>query len=155
MWKTFLRPRTLAYLALWAGIGIAMLVVLAGRERLDISVAQDRNPIMVRMADGELRNGYTVRIMNREARAREVALAIEGLPGARMWESIGEAPAAPTLRAAIRPDGLETLRVFVRVPPAAVPDEHTPFRFVATSIESDAAAVETVAADTRFTVTAR
>ena len=69
-WRSFIRPRTFVYLAIWMGIGIAMLASLAVRDRLDISVLQDRNPLFVTLSDGSIRNGYTVKVLNMEQRPR-------------------------------------------------------------------------------------
>ncbi|MFN7174988.1 MAG: FixG Ig-like domain-containing protein, partial [Thermaurantiacus tibetensis] len=155
MWKTFVRPRTLLYFALWAGIGIAMLVVLAGRQSLGITVAQDRNPLMVTMADGSLRNGYTVKILNKAARPRDVVVTLEGLPEARLWESLGAGAPSTAFRATVRPDGVETYRIFVRVPAGRLAAEHTPFTFRVTSVEDPGGRPEVAEADARFTVVRR
>jgi cytochrome c oxidase accessory protein FixG len=78
--KTLLRPRTLIYFALWAGIGVAMLFSLGQRTRLDISSEPDRNPRYVQLSDGSIRNAYAVKLRNMETRPRSVDLMIEGLP---------------------------------------------------------------------------
>ncbi|WP_448579963.1 cytochrome c oxidase accessory protein CcoG [Thermaurantiacus sp.] len=135
MWKTFLRPRTLLYFAIWAGIGLGMLGLLAGRDRLDITVAQDRNPIFVQMSGGEIRNGYTVKVLNKEARPRSFTLSVEGLEGALIWEALTAGDPAPTFPVRVRPDGLETLRIFVKVPADRLQEEQTMFRFVVTADE--------------------
>jgi cytochrome c oxidase accessory protein FixG len=76
------RVRTLLYVGIIAIAGGIMLHTLVNRATLGISALHDRNPIFVQMADGSVRNGYTVRILNKQPQAREMTLALEGLPGA-------------------------------------------------------------------------
>ena len=39
------RPRTILYFALWCLVGVVMLVSVVTRDRLDINVIPDRNPL--------------------------------------------------------------------------------------------------------------
>ena len=57
-----------------------MLYTLATRNSEGISVIHDRNPMFVRLSDGELRNGYTVRILNKSLEPRRFMLTVDGLP---------------------------------------------------------------------------
>lgn len=128
--KTLLRPRTLIYFTLWAGIGVAMLFSLGQRTRLDISSEPDRNPRYVQLSDGSIRNAYTVKLRNMETRPRSVDLMIEGLPDAVLWTEVGSRESAGrSLHVPMAPDAATQLRVFVAAP--APGDEHTRFRFVA------------------------
>ena len=47
-------------------------------------VEHDRNPQFVLESDGSIRNGYTLRILNMIAEPRNIAIAIDGLPGGSM-----------------------------------------------------------------------
>jgi polyferredoxin len=52
----------------------------------------------VTLSDGSIRNGYTVKILNKKQEQRTFRLSLEGLPGATM-EMVGETcrhPAAPS-----------------------------------------------------------
>ncbi|MFZ4690107.1 MAG: cytochrome c oxidase accessory protein CcoG [Polymorphobacter sp.] len=130
MWRTLLRPRTLVYFTLWAGIGTAMLFSLGVRSRLDISVAPDRNPRFVQLSDGAIRNAYTVKLRNMETRPRSVDIAISGLPGAVVWSEAGDRASAGTgLRLALQPDAVTRIRMFVAAPAAG--EEHQRFHIVA------------------------
>jgi cytochrome c oxidase accessory protein FixG len=116
--KELFRPRTILYFTAWAAIGVAILFGLGNRTRLDISAQQDRNPLYVRLSDGTLRNGYTVKIRNMEARPRQVAVALEGLPGAVLWTESGSRESATReLRATVPADALQKLRIFVAASP--------------------------------------
>ncbi|MCC6889707.1 MAG: cytochrome c oxidase accessory protein CcoG [Hyphomicrobiales bacterium] len=73
------RARTVLYALVIAAVGLLMLYALATRTTESISVIHDRNPAYVRLSDGSLRNGYTIRIVNKQLVAREFALDISGL----------------------------------------------------------------------------
>ncbi|HHI81565.1 MAG TPA: cytochrome c oxidase accessory protein CcoG, partial [Rhizobiales bacterium] len=60
-WRSFIRPRTYVYIGVFVFIGLAMLTALLLRERLDVNVLHDRNPQFVKLSDGSIRNGYTVK----------------------------------------------------------------------------------------------
>jgi cytochrome c oxidase accessory protein FixG len=115
--KELFRPRTILYFSAWAAIGVAILFGLGNRTRLDISAQQDRNPLYVRLSDGAVRNGYTVKIRNMEERPREVLVTLEGLPGAVLWTETGSRERATReLRATVPADALQKLRIFVAAP---------------------------------------
>ncbi len=74
------RGRTVLYAVLIALVGTIMLYALATRQHEGISVVHDRNPVFVRLADGRLRNAYTVQIINKARDERSFELSVEGLP---------------------------------------------------------------------------
>ena len=51
-WRIFLRLRTLIYFGAWAAIGLVMVVALLARDRLQVNVQHDRNPVYVTLSDG-------------------------------------------------------------------------------------------------------
>ncbi len=117
--RTVLRPRTFLYLGLWSAIGLAMLFTLGARTRLDLHVAHDRNPLWVRMSDGSIRNGYTLKLRNMESRPRTVMLTMDGLPGATLWGAMqSEVERGTTLHFTLPPDRVSEQRIYVRAPAA-------------------------------------
>jgi cytochrome c oxidase accessory protein FixG len=115
--KTLLRPRTLIYLAIWAATGFAMLFALGERTRLDISAQQERNPVYVRLSDGDVRNSFTVKLRNMQTRPRTMEVAIAGLNGAVLWTGTGGRESAGTsIRTQVPADALAKLRIFVAAP---------------------------------------
>lgn len=115
--KELFRPRTLIYFSIWGAVGLALLFGLGARTRLDVSAQEDRNPLYVRLSDGAVRNGYTVKIRNMELRPRNVRITLEGLPGAVMWTETGRREAgARSLDATVPADTLQKLRIFVAAP---------------------------------------
>ncbi len=51
--------------ALYRGRRRIMLVGLLLRPTLDVNVLRDRNPLFVKLSDGGVRNGYTLKILNK------------------------------------------------------------------------------------------
>ena len=68
------RPRSIAYFALWAAVGVFMLVVFVGRSELDINVLRDRNPLYTPLSNGDIRNAYTFKILNKARDQRTMFL---------------------------------------------------------------------------------
>jgi cytochrome c oxidase accessory protein FixG len=138
--KTLLRPRTIAYFAVWGGIGVAMLFALGARTRIDISAQQDRNPIFVRLSDGAIRNAYMVKIRNMETRPRPIEVHVEGLPGAMLWtDAMARDQAAASLATTVPADSVAKLRIFVAAPPAGAPRQDFSFAVRATDREGGGA----------------
>ena len=112
-WTHLLRPRTAIYFAVWAAVGLAMLYTLLHRTQLDVNVVPDRNPLYVTLSDGSIRNGYTVKILNKRQEERSFRLSIENLPGATM-EMVGEAGIQGTsFEITVEPDKLKAVKIYV------------------------------------------
>ncbi|HEY0920941.1 cytochrome c oxidase accessory protein CcoG [Devosia sp.] len=132
-WRSIVRPRTLVYFAIWAGIGLAMLTVLALRSPLALNVLHDRNPLYVQLQDGTVRNGYDVKILNMTPEPRTVTLTLEGLPGATMTLAGSDAAPTASLAVELEPDKVLPLRLYVRADPADLAAPHSAFKMVAAS----------------------
>jgi polyferredoxin len=129
--KTLLRPRTIIYTSLWSAIGLFMLYGLSARDRLDINVVADRNPLYVTLSDGAIRNGYTVKILNMQQRPRAFSLSIDGLPQAAMTMVGVEGEPAQSIKVDVDADKLKSFKVYVSTPDASVRQaEKTDFRFL-------------------------
>ena len=77
--RRIVRPRTLFYAGLIALVGAIMIASLAMRQSLYLSVMHDRNPLFVRLSDGSIRNGFTIRVANKNLDERRYALDGGGL----------------------------------------------------------------------------
>lgn len=110
------RLRTFIYAAAWSLIGVALLFALLSRDRLEVNVLQDRNPQFVRLSDGSIRNGYTVKLLNMVPEPRSFELSIEGLTGASMSVVGMDLPESRSIIVEAEPDKLKTIRVYVRQP---------------------------------------
>jgi cytochrome c oxidase accessory protein FixG len=109
------RPRTVAYVVMIALVAGTMLYALATRSMLDINVLHDRNPIAVRLADGSIRNAYTVRLLNKRD-DRAVALDVEGLTQATVHVVGQDTVASGRPQILVGRDRTTELRVLVMAP---------------------------------------
>ena len=124
------RPRTVIYVVLIALVGAIMLATLINRSPLDVNVLRDRNPLFVALSDGGIRNGYTVKILNKHHEKRAFRFAVTGISGTQVT-ILGMAADGPQLLD-VGPDRLRSFRVFVKAPRRALTGETTPIRFVLT-----------------------
>jgi cytochrome c oxidase accessory protein FixG len=135
--RRFLRPRTFVYAAVMALIASLMVTALARRGTVEISVLADRAPLFVRLSDGEIRDGYTVKIENKAEAPRTYVLSAEGLPGARLHVAELEVVAAPAEQGTLLPvrgDAIGTFRVYLQAPKYGRPE--SPFHFIVRETES-------------------
>jgi cytochrome c oxidase accessory protein FixG len=131
-----LRPRVILYAAAIAVVGVIMLVALAMRPELDVNVLQDRNPLYVRLSDGGVRNGYTVKLLNKRYLPRAFKLSVEGLPGAKIDMVGHEGGVVP-----VPPDNMQQVKLYVTLDKKAamaLPGAATAFEFVITDIANGA-----------------
>lgn len=143
--------RTLIYFGVWGGIGAGLLFALGTRTHTGLTVAPDRNPPFMLLKDGSVRNAYTLRLRNMEARPRAMELVLEGLPkGAVMWtEAVSLENAAPVQTVTVPANATKVLRAYVMLPPAIARDDddeedlHFAFRLTSTDEQNETAREET------------
>lgn len=122
------RTRILLYIGLIALVGAIMLGTLMNRSVLEANVIADRNPLFVQLGNGDIRNGFTLKVMNKLHEPRTFEIGLDNLPGGKLRLGDSEKPTieVPT-------DILSEFRVFVTVPQAdaaKLPSETSPFNFV-------------------------
>ena len=143
--KALFHTRTLIYTGIWAAIGFALLFALGTRDRIDIKVQKDRNPPFTVQSSGEIRNDYTVKVLNMESRPRPMQVTIDGLPGGKMWtDDMPSDKAARTLKFEVAADRADPMRFYV-VAPSGTHPQHFEFKLKALD-----AAGEDDASDVRF-----
>jgi len=84
IWQHVLRPRTILYTTLWAGVGLALLFALFIRDDFSVTVAPIRNPTFVTLSDGSIRNTYDLRVRNTHGEARPFRISVTGDPSLRV-----------------------------------------------------------------------
>ena len=122
------RPRTLLYAAVLAAVGLGHA---GGRwPALDrrVNVLPDRNPLFVTLSDGSIRNGYTIRVMNKSTRPKAFELAVAGHAGPAQRAG-GEDGPRRRCSAAAPPTASATYRVFLHLPREAVTREQSDLTF--------------------------
>ena len=145
---TIFRLRTFIYFCVWAAIGIAMLIVLSMRDRLDVNVQHDRNPLFVMLSDGAVRNGYDVKILNMTPEPRTIRLSIEGLTGGQMTLASSANEPKEQIVLEVEPDRVMPLRIYVRADPKALNEQPTRFNFIVEDMFGDETSRELVKFET-------
>lgn len=133
------RPRTLAYVAVLAMVGSAMLISLALRASVDINVLHDRNPLFVTLSDGSIRNTYSIKILNKTREARTFTLMVEGVPMEALQVVGATGSDGPLLGA--EADSVATYRVLVHLPRTEVTSNQRPLTFLLTETASGETAI--------------
>ena len=113
-----IRPRTIFYAAAMAIVATIMLIALLLRPDLDVNVLRDRNPLYVKLSDGGVRNGYTVKLLNKLYGPRALGLGVAGLPGAKLSVVGLENETHPLVT--VPPDELKSIRLYVTLDKQAV-----------------------------------
>ncbi len=109
-----IRPRTMLYSAMLAIVAAVMLLAFSHKSVLDVNVLRDRNPLYVQLADGGLRNGYTIKLLNKSYETRNYRLSLDGLPGATLT-IVGVENGAQS-KLAVAPDDLRAVKAYVMLP---------------------------------------
>lgn len=111
------RPRTYYYIAIMVLIGGIMLAAFLSRSAVDLSVIHDRNPLYVKLSNGDIRNTYTLKIINKTHEDQIFHLSVEGI-SPRSINIAGASAAVEGLL--VLADSVGTFRVLVVAPPDAV-----------------------------------
>ena len=90
----------------------------------------DRAPLFVRLADGDLRNGYTLKIANKSDKQTLFELNVDGMPGAVLTEANEGLGPAVRLGLPVNADTVGTFRVMVAGQPATLKGGSQPVDFV-------------------------
>ncbi len=80
-----IRARTVVYASLITLVCAVMLRALLTRSLLDVNVLHDRNPVAVKLSDGAIRNGYTLRFLNKRGFDRVIAVDVDGPANAQIY----------------------------------------------------------------------
>jgi cytochrome c oxidase accessory protein FixG len=126
-----LRPRTIVYTTIWALIGAAMLIVLFNRTDLELNVLRDRNPVYTPLSDGGIRNGYTVKVLNKAPEDRRFMLSVKGREDVHI-RLVGAEDTNEWRQTflEVEPDAVRSFRVYVSFPKEALDGEATDITFV-------------------------
>lgn len=133
----FVRPRTIAYAVMLALVAGLMTYGLLTRSVVEINVQRDRAPMFVTLSNGDIRNGYTFKILNMINEGRTYRLGVKDLDDAQITViGIAEKP-VDEVTLHVGPDQVGTFRVFVRAPLASLDDKSNEFEFDLKVMETD------------------
>ena len=130
------RSRVLLYTAAIAVVGAIMLTALMLKPDLDVNVLHDRNPLYVKLSDGGVRNGYTIKLLNKAYAPRDFRVAVKGLPGAVLTVVGHEKDPDPIVT--VPADNLQSIKAYVALDKkaiAALPEADVAFSFAVTSTD--------------------
>ncbi len=91
-----------------------MLFGLTHKSVLDVNVVPDRNPLFVQVSGGGIRNGYTVRILNKKHGVHKFEIAVTGLKNPSV-SYVGIEAGEPPID--VKSDDVRAVKVYVTVPP--------------------------------------
>jgi cytochrome c oxidase accessory protein FixG len=110
-----IRPRTLVYMGIMAAIATLMSVSLITRSDVDVNIIRDRNPVFVKLSDGSIRNGFTIRVLNKQHVSRTFDIEVAELEGAILTNGqVGADRADTTIT--VGPDTYRAIKFFVSLP---------------------------------------
>ncbi len=132
-----IRPRTLIYTFTLILVLALMVFTFATRANLEINLQRDRSPLFVTLSNGDIRNGYTLKILNMENRQRVFRLEVSGIDQALITVIGFEKDGAEAVELPVRADGVGTFRVFVRAPADILDEASNEMELELIDLESD------------------
>lgn len=143
------RPRTVLYAVVFLAACGIMLTALLTRSSISIAALRDRAPLFVTMSDGSIRNGYTLKIQNRNPDAHRFLVRAGDIDNATLeivepGVDATPVPAQEGMRVIVKGDSVGTFEAFVRAPKQTRGDRHMEFAL------RDLETGETAEADTTF-----
>src|SRR5690606_7558913 len=89
-----MRPRVLVYGALLLVLGVAWVAGVNMRSPLIVEVLRDRNALY-RVADGQVENDYTIKVVNKSDEPHTYRIAIDGAPDIQLRGNLDAVRAGP------------------------------------------------------------
>ncbi len=136
-----IRPRTVFYAIALSIVLAVMAVAFMGRTSLDLNVLRDRSPNYVILSDGSVRNGYEIKIINKDNVVHDYRLSLEGPDGLTLSVIGVEMAEDGSATLTVQPDIVSSFRAYVTAEPGALTDPSLPMTFTVTQLDGDAVAV--------------
>jgi cytochrome c oxidase accessory protein FixG len=132
-----LRPRTVVYMSLILMSGLFVIYTLSvGKKMLDINVLRDRNPLYIQLSNGDVRNAYTVHVLNKFSTEQIFTISVNGLAGAQVSTSRNNSGQQYELLVKIKASDIGNYRLFVDIPKANLKKGHNDIKFIVTGEEA-------------------
>ena len=113
-----IRTRTVLYAALMVAISALILFGFSTKATFEVNLLKDRSPDFVRLSTGDIRNGYTLKLVNKANNSREMRVELIAAPGTR-FEIVGlQAEDATHIVLPVAAHGVDRYRVLVTTPEA-------------------------------------
>lgn len=124
------RGRTIYYAAALTLVSAVMLWGFLNRTTYDLHVLRDRNPVFVRLSDGSIRDGYTLKLSNRSFEPQQATITFDGVKDARLTTP-GQKVHAGSIDVTLEPNQVRAVRVFVIAPQESLEAPNMPAAFEA------------------------
>lgn len=128
------RPRSIYYGVILSIVGCIILTGLLTRPTYELHVLHDRNPLFVNLSSGGVRNGYTIKILNKSYQQRSFALTVDGMPHADIKVEGAGTPDAGHL--IVPPDNVGNFRIALALPQDMLASTEKTFTFRVTEAET-------------------
>lgn len=132
--RRWVRPRTMIYGGVLTLVLALMIGTFSSRTMVDMVVLRDRNPLFVQLADGTIRNSFTLKITNKSHSTENLVVSVAGVGAARVFGSgpgiADDGQSAPVVTAG--PDAVTTVRLFVAVPPGNLKSDSNTVQLILT-----------------------
>lgn len=79
-----LRPRTFYYSFVLSIVGGVIIYNLIFKSQSDLKIIPSRNPLFVTLSNGDIRNGYEVKISNKGKKKQDYSLELQGIDKAEV-----------------------------------------------------------------------
>lgn len=127
-----LRFRSFWYAGIMAIVAGGMLYGLLTRTAMELTLIHDRNPLYVQLSDGQIRNGYTVSILNKTHENHLYQLNATGLEQSVL--RVQSTQDIPVNKLYVGPGTMQHFRVFITAPRQKEPRK--PIVFILTEQDS-------------------
>jgi cytochrome c oxidase accessory protein FixG len=124
-----IRPRTIVYLVLLTLVAGLIIFSLASRRTTELNIIHERSPLYVQMSDGQIRNGYVIKVLNMVRQDRTYVLELAGIDGATL-SVVGGASNVTSTELNVPPDMVGTYNLFVTAPVSKLDGKRTALVFV-------------------------
>lgn len=133
-----IRPRTIIYTALLGIVSVIMLYALLNRSMLDVNILRDRNPLFVELSSGDIRNGYTIKIMNKTTSEQKYSINIDGLEDYNIRaDGITEYTLNGDPVVLVERDKLKSIKFYISTPVANLNDDSIDVTFTVEELASE------------------
>lgn len=85
----FIRGRTIFYGGIFIIVSAVMTYGLLNRHTMDVDVIRERSPLFVTLSNGNVKNIYNVKVLNKGGTERNVAISIDGVKDPIITSDLG------------------------------------------------------------------
>jgi cytochrome c oxidase accessory protein FixG len=125
----FIRTRTIIYAVGLVLVTAGMLFSLSTRATMDVTVQADRSPLFVKLGDGEIQDGFTLKVSNKSPQPMEYRISVTGIEGLSI-KVIGADPQALKVAG----DSVGTFRMLLKASRENLKHKRTDITISATNI---------------------